>query len=357
MLFICSVKADYLIVGQGICGSLLSYELMQTGKKVLVIDDNNPATATRIASGLINPVTGKRFVASWMIAELLPVAVETYKALGRLLHVNLVTPFDILEFHRTPDELANFRKRLEEGNPYIDGAGTAPETSQYFNSTFGTGAIRNCLLVDLQALLQGWKDVLNKQGAYIQDVFDHRQLTVHATGIRYKDIEAGRIILCNGVAGFNNPWFEKLPYTFNKGQAFIASIPGLPKEHIYKQGIKITPWKDDLFWIGASYEWKYEDTKPSAAYRLHVETQLASWLKLPFEVKEQLVAERPATVDYKPFVGFHPAVPQVGIFNGMGSKGCSQAPYFAQQLTQYLLHGKPVQPDVDVQRFSRILCK
>jgi hypothetical protein len=47
----------------------------------------------------------------------------------------------------------------------------------------------------------------------------------------------------------------------------------------------------------------------------------------------------------------------VGIFNGMGAKGCSLAPYFARQLTRLLVHGEPVMAEVDVQRFKKVLSR
>ena len=55
-------QADYIVLGQGISGSFLSYYLIKAGKKVLVIDESKPFTASKIASGVINPVTGRRVV-------------------------------------------------------------------------------------------------------------------------------------------------------------------------------------------------------------------------------------------------------------------------------------------------------
>jgi len=53
---------DIIIVGQGISGTVLSNALMEQYQKVLVIDDGNKKAASKIASGVINPVTGRRIV-------------------------------------------------------------------------------------------------------------------------------------------------------------------------------------------------------------------------------------------------------------------------------------------------------
>jgi len=54
---------DFLIVGQGLAGSLLAWELIQRGCSVLVVDKGEE-NASQVAAGLINPVTGIRFVKS-----------------------------------------------------------------------------------------------------------------------------------------------------------------------------------------------------------------------------------------------------------------------------------------------------
>jgi glycine/D-amino acid oxidase-like deaminating enzyme len=51
----------------------------------------------------------------------------------------------------------------------------------------------------------------------------------------------------------------------------------------------------------------------------------------------------------------HPLHPNLGILNGMGTKGVSLAPYFARQLAQHLLHGTPIMPEASIDRFQRLL--
>jgi len=56
------MMTDVLIIGQGICGTFLSWWLEQKGLSFIVIDEERPYTASRAAAGLINPVTGRRIV-------------------------------------------------------------------------------------------------------------------------------------------------------------------------------------------------------------------------------------------------------------------------------------------------------
>ena len=56
------MNVDYLVIGQGIAGTWLSYFLLKQGKSVLVIDQWDEHSASHVASGIINPITGRNFV-------------------------------------------------------------------------------------------------------------------------------------------------------------------------------------------------------------------------------------------------------------------------------------------------------
>ena len=71
------MQVDYLIIGQGICGTMLSWFLHKEGKTFLIIDDNNENASSKIAAGIINPVTGRRYAYTWMIDEVMTFAVQT----------------------------------------------------------------------------------------------------------------------------------------------------------------------------------------------------------------------------------------------------------------------------------------
>ena len=73
---------DYLIVGQGISGTFLSYYLQQLEKTVLVIDEYSENSPSRLTAGVMNPVTGRRLVTVWMADQLFPFAWDAYTAIG-----------------------------------------------------------------------------------------------------------------------------------------------------------------------------------------------------------------------------------------------------------------------------------
>ncbi len=351
------MEVNYIIVGQGLCGTFLSWQLMQAGKSVLVIDEWKPATATKLASGVINPVTGRRIVRTWEIEKIMPFAVNAYTELGKALDLDLIKQCNMLDFHASPQMRKAFEDRLPIEQTFLRIPKEVDQWRKYFAAPFGIGEINPCWLIDLNGMLAGWRKKLDKANSLLDEYFEIKNCKIFTDHVVYQNIRAEKIFFCDGIANINQPLFNRLPYAPNKGEVIIAEIPLLPANNIYKQGISIVPWKEGLFWIGSTYNWQYENLEPTTAFREKVEQQLSHWLRLPYTIMDHIVAERPANVERRPFVGLHPQYASVGILNGMGTKGCSLAPYFATELKDHVLKAAEINPLADIQRFQNILIK
>ena len=361
------MKTDVLIVGQGICGTFLSWYLEKAGLSFIMIDEARPQTASKSAAGLINPVTGRRLVTTWMIDELMPFAGGAYGEMGAALGAEFMTGVEVVDFFPTPQMRLAFVDRLKEDPGYLQ----LPADENFFNDAFhyelGYGLISPCYLIDLPGLLGARRRRLRGQGLLWEERFYREELTVDEAGICYREHTADRIIFCDGIESAVNPYFSKLPFAPNKGEALILEIPGLAAG-VYKKGMTLAPWGTgmdpvptgtgkDLFWLGSSYEWSFGHDQPTDGFRQRAEASLREWLKLPFRVLDHIASVRPATLERRPFVGFHPLQPAVGILNGMGTKGCSLAPYFANQLVENILNGTAIRADADVKRFTKVLSR
>ena len=115
--------------------------------------------------------------------------------------------------------------------------------------------------------------------------------------------------------------------------------------------------KAGTYCVGSSYQWEFEQAGPTDKFLANTKAALDSWLKRPYKIIDHKAAIRPATLERRPFVGFHPLHPQIGILNGMGTKGASLAPFFGDQLARNIVSGTSIMPEADVKRFSRILAK
>jgi glycine/D-amino acid oxidase-like deaminating enzyme len=352
------MQVDYLIIGQGICGTMLSWFLHKEGKTFLIIDDNNENSSSKIAAGIINPVTGRRYAYTWMIDEVMPFAVQTYQQLETYFNLQLVFQKSIIDFFPSPQMRNAFIDRLTENDTYLHSYPDQNHFNQYFNYDFGCGEIRPAYIVHLQVLLSAWRKKLIELNAVKEEKFHLNDLKVEQDFITYQNITAQKIIFCDGVDGVNNSWFQLLPYAPNKGEALIIECNDLTNEHIFKKGLMLAPVaQENIYWVGSNYQWEFENDQPSQQFYQHATSVLNGWLKKPYKVLYHKAAVRPATLERRPFVGFHPLFSSVGILNGMGTKGTSLAPFFAHQLMQNLMYNFPIAPEADVHRFSRILSK
>lgn len=371
------MQTDVLIIGQGICGTFLSWYLEQAGVSYIVIDEAKPFTASKAAAGIINPVTGRRIVKTWMIDELMPFVREAYQRIGTELGIVCMEQKNLVDFFPTPQMRLAFLKRYEEDPQYLQLPDNEHDRDECFRYDFGYGVISPCWLVDLPGLLEAHRKKLLAQEVLLEERFEQGALIVKADGvvreerdipggagieaghIQYKDIRAGKVIFCDGIESFANPYFSLLPFAPNKGEALVLEIPDLAGEAasnaLFKKSITLAPWRQGLYWVGSSYEWSFTHTEPTEVFRERTEQALKEWLKVPFKTVDHIASVRPATLERRPFVGLHPRYPAIGILNGMGTKGCSLAPYFASQLVDRITKGTPIQADADVKRFSGVL--
>ncbi|RYD33523.1 MAG: hypothetical protein EOP86_13170, partial [Verrucomicrobiaceae bacterium] len=68
-----------LILGQGLAGTLLAWHLHWLGQRVLILDREEADTSSKVAAGIVTPITGKRVAVSPGVEEFLPEAMACYQ--------------------------------------------------------------------------------------------------------------------------------------------------------------------------------------------------------------------------------------------------------------------------------------
>lgn len=343
------INVDYLIVGQGIAGTLLSYELMKANKSVMVLDKpNSHAIASLVAGAVINPLAGKNWQPSLAQQLYIPQALATYKALGQQFQTDIVKETTLFVFHESGEKQNEAIGRLQT-------VSNEKDLQNQFSYQFGAAQISPLYLVDAQTLLSMWRQYLIAQNSFRLENFEHNALLEKQDGITYEDIQAKKIIFCEGAAESENPLFKKLPFTKNRGEALLLHIPDLKEQQIYHQGnLRLVPKGDGLFWCGSNYQWNFENLWPDETWRSKTLGQLKQWLTVPFTVADHIVAERPTTAGQFPLIGSHPDFPRTYIFNGLGTRGFSSGPYWAKHLALQLEDESYVIPDYDTLRLHKL---
>ena len=350
------MNVEYLIIGQGISGTFLSWYLEKEGKNYLVVDNPVLHSPSKIGGGIINPVTGRRYVTVWLDDEILPFAWHAYKELGEELGIVAIKQKNIIDFFPNPQMRLAFLERIEEKGPYVHSYPDQNDFNDLFNFEFGCGEIKPAYLVHLEQVIHAWRRQLVSIDRLREEEFEMDALDVGPNQLKYKNIIPEKVIFCDGINSTQNPYFRQLPFAPNKGEVLTLEIEGLPAGTIFKKGLMLTPTAEKhIYWIGSTYEWKFDHANPTPAFRQKTESLLKQWLKLPFKILDHRAGVRPATLERRPFVGLHPYYQSLGILNGMGAKGCSLAPFFAKQLVNQMVHGHILMPAAAIGRFSKVV--
>lgn len=346
-------NVDYIIIGQGLAGSLLSWELIQAGKEVVVID-NGAESASRVAAGLFNPVTGRRMSESWRVKELLPVAENTYRRLEEELDSSFYHPVPMVRLFPTPEERDANLKRMEgfpEDN-YIGQLFNEFQTKGLKPISSGACEVRGTGYVDTEAFLLAYRDWLRSLGRLTEKELRNEDLKLSDSEVSWHDVKCKVIVFCEGYRGAQNPWFAYLPWNLCKGEVLTIHAPELESDSILSRGIYIVPLGNDLFRVGATYSWDQLDNAVTTEARQTLTNALDQILDVPYKVIDQKAGVRPTVKHRRPMLGRHPEYPQLSIFNGLGTKGVLLAPFFARQMAVYLEGNAALDKEVDIAQFS-----
>jgi glycine oxidase len=344
---------DYLIIGQGLAGSVLAWQLLEAGKRVLVINNRLANQASQVAAGLYNPITGRYLVKTWLADQVFPAMEQFYSQVANKLAVKLLYPKPIFRpFLDAQEREIWTHKALEEDyDPYVSLVNNDYQTDTILNH-YGGIVIKQAGYIDVPCFLDTIRVYLQAQHSYQEADFDYGQLRL-GTDVQYQAIRAQHIIFCEGAQAKHNPFFKHLPFRLVKGELLTIQL-AQDLSFIYNRDLFILPKPGRRAIVGATYDWQDLSVETTIKARQVLETKLNSVFKLPYTVLGQQAGIRPATFDRRPWIGMHLNYPQMGIFNGLGTKGVSLAPYLASRFVDYLLTGKELP---DAVRLNRIPSK
>jgi len=342
---------DYLIVGQGVAGTLLAHFLLKAGKTIAVIDAPDQQAASNVAAGIINPVTGRRIVKSWRIDELLPFAVETYREIEAQFGVEIFIQKNILRSFDTNKQFQDWsiKSGREDMRDHITDECDTTNLNDIIKTKFAWGEIQTSGRTDLALLTNIYRNFFIENNIFFEEKFDYNKIEFCDNELIYNKIKTTKIIFCEGWRSSFNPYFNDLPHEAAKGELLIIRIPDVQLNKMIKSGVFVVPIGDEKYWVGSTYEWYDLNDTPTEAARTDLVTRLQKILEVPYEILEHHAAVRPVFKHRRPVIGLHSERPRLGIFNGLGTKGASIAPFWAAHFCRHLSEGTPLDEEVDVQ--------
>ena len=349
------MNCDYLIVGQGLAGSSLAARLMGMGRKVKVIDDGQNISSW-VAAGVFNPITGRRLVKTWKANTLFPSLLEFYQELEDSMGSQFLYERPVYRIFKT----------IEQQNEWM-GKSSDPDYQMFIKDNFqksgfpdwsydpyGGVLLDQSGYLDVRSFLSSVRNHLDKTGSLISESFNYNELEIKSPGVIYRDLQAGKIVFCEGTGVMKNPYFNKLPFRPTKGEILEIELEETP-DVILNKGVFMLPLDNKKCLVGSTYEVNEVNLETTQKGRDKLIEGLSDMLKRDYEIVGQRAGIRPATRDRRPILGSHPGNPDIVIFNGLGSKGVSLAPFFSSEMAQYLENGKELDAEISVTRFFRNL--
>ncbi len=349
---------DYILVGQGLTGSCLALRLIAEGKKILVFDEPNQNRSSAIAAGLFNPITGKLLTRTWMADQIFPELFKFYQSAENILSRKFFYPQPLYRPFLSAEEQNEWMglSSSEAIKPYIEKVLTTSVYGHHVNDPFGGILLNQCGFLDVNGFMSSVQNYLKDTQSIVVEHFDDHQMEINADGIVYKNYRATKIIFCNGIGSLNSSRFENLPIRLLKGETLTVELDEVP-ELIYNRGVYIVPVANRNYRVGATYETKKLTRETTEEGRMELEQKLKALIKIPYRIISQEWGFRPTTPDRRPILGEYPESKNVIIFNGLGTKGVSLAPYFSAQLVNWLLGRGEIQPEVNIKRFKSLTSK
>jgi len=340
-----------VIIGQGIAGTTLAWQLRRRGLRVLVIDREANDGASHIAAGLITPVTGKRLAKSWRWDELYPAALAFYRSLETVTGAGFFHERASLRLFADSSEQGEYHRRANMLAGLVRDPSHIPDC---FVAPLGGFEMLSAARLDVPRYLEASREQFREDDGYlVADIDPATDVELLAGGVRLPrlNVEACVLVFCRGFKPDTDPWFGSVRFNAAKGEILTLRIPRLTEDRVIHRGIWLAPAGGEIFRCGSTYTWDDLNCVPSEPGRAEIETRLRALLQLPFEVVGHRAAVRPVIDAGYPVLGRHPEFPQLAYINGLGSKGSLLAPYFADQLATCLMGEREPEPALDVRRF------
>ncbi len=349
------MEVDFIIVGQGLAGSALAIECLRRGKRIVVFDEPARNKASAVAAGIFNPVTGKVMTKTFLADRLFPFLNKWYAETEKNLHSKFFRSLPVYRPFLSHEEQQQWLRRSGDDalKPFVQQVCEEPYLPAYLNNPHGGLIIRQSGVLDVARWVSSVRDLLRAGGMYREEHVDDNEV-VHGEDIEVRDIRASKVVYCNGLAARGGRWFGWLPLRALKGEILTIRAE-FSDELIFSRGVYLVPTgMKGSFLAGSTYQHEPFSEGTSEVGRTQLDEGLTSWLRSPYQVIHHEWGIRPTVIDRRPLLGSHPQDGNVIIFNGLGTKGVSLAPWFATVLIDWVDNGAALPDEVNISRFKSL---
>jgi len=348
------MEKKILIVGGGLAGLCLGAQLFRKNVSFQIWNSQTIPCASEKAAGLMNPVVVKRLLKTWMAEEVLPYNRAFYPEWERMTDSRFYAAIGL--YRMFPNDLVEgeWNQRVGDGtlSEFL-----SPEIYSYSPESFTGPGLRGAdilqgSLVDCGIFVPAMRAFFMQHESFKIQTIDYSRILPQENGYLVNNEFFSEIVFCEGIQGLQNPWFGKLPLLPTKGELLYLDIPGLPREKEVMKGVFLAPLIQGGFVCGSTYDWQFEDVEPTEIGKQKILEGLHQLTDKPYTITKHTACVRPASRDRRPFLGEHPKMKGMFVFNGLGTKGYMLAPYLSERLANLILKNIPLEREMSITRLK-----
>lgn len=351
-----SMKFDYFIIGGGIAGSLLAYKMQARGLRVKLFDHYNPNSSSRVAAGLLNPVTGRRFTLAWKANEVFTELKATYAEMEALSGEKLLQPLKIARLCNSITEYNDWTAKAADQryHDFVDDGKHPVMDPSKVDDKHGAIYLKQGGYLNTNKTLSFIHHYLGPSFQQVSKQINLSDVKIGSAQVSIDGEEARHLVLADGYLSYQNPFFAYLPFTPMKGEILDLIIPDFYQDRVFIRGGFLIPYGNMHYRAGATYDGKNINEDVTQEAEDNILQRLEKYLKADYSVNAKFAGIRPAVKDRRPLLGTHPKHENVHLFNGFGSKGSSLAPLLADYFINALEQGGALPEEVDIKRYEQL---
>ncbi|TRW25209.1 FAD-binding oxidoreductase [Flavobacterium zepuense] len=343
---------DFIIVGGGLAGISFAETCILNNKSFMLISDDSHNSSI-VAAGLYNPVILKRFSLPQDSKLHLDYMKPFYKNVEQRIGAQVDFPLPIYRKFASIEEQNMWFEAMDKPSlePFLS-KHIMSKKYEYLPSPFNFGEVLGTGYVDTASLLTNYCNYLNSIGGLMRECFNYEELVVSDDHVSYKDITARHIIFAEGFGLHANPYFNYLPLDGTKGELLIIHALDLKLDVAVNSGVFILPLGNDLYKVGATYEWYDKTATTTEAGRQELLEKVSELITCDYMVVNHLAGIRPTVKDRKSLIGTHHKYKNVHLLNGLGTRGVMLGPYMAKLLYESIENGAVIPREINLNRFK-----
>jgi glycine/D-amino acid oxidase-like deaminating enzyme len=351
-----SSPLELLVVGQGLAGSLLAWDLIERGANFRILDGQLAHAAHRASAGMINPVSGPKRNRPWAWDSYFPLAARRYRELEK--HFDLKAPLlhdlELLACFRDAADRERSLPRIaaREHGKFIAALHEPGLFAPAIADEFGSYELRGGLRFDVREFVALSTEEFRRRGLLIEDEFEPAELAVRSEGLIWKGWRAEQLVLATGYRAAATPWFADIPWRISRGETIDLALE--TEAPLPRNGVNRKEWllgvAEDRARVGALFDWREPEAGPTAAGRQHLLEAAARLGAAGRRLVDHRAGTRAGGIDWRPYLGQAREDRRIHLLGGLGSKGALYGPGLAAAMTAHLLDGTPIPAELDLER-------